>query len=105
MMQHQQMVGTQPQVMFDFVQSEIQAVNYLVSPGYTVYLLDSANKVLYEKTYNTMSAYDMTQRVLNQNNSVGSSLTREEVSQMINDALRQYNPHIPKKERINGQSE
>lgn len=104
MMQHQQMMPTQPQIMFDFVQSEMQAINYLVSPGYTVYLLDSTNKVLYEKSYNNMVPYDLTPRQIqtNQNESVNTNLTREEVSQMIADALRQYNPHIPKKERNNG---
>jgi hypothetical protein len=98
------MMPTQPQVMFDFIQSEMQAINYLVSPGYTVYLLDSANKVLYEKTYNNLIPYNLTPRQIqtNQNESVGTNLTREEVSQMISDALRQYNPHIPKKERNNG---
>lgn len=103
MMQHQQMTPAQPQYMFDFVQSEMQAMNYLISPGYTVYLLDQTNKTLYEKTYNNMIVYDLSQRQI-QNESVNSNLTRDEVSQMIADALRQYNPHIPKKERNNGQS-
>lgn len=102
MMQHQQLTPAQPQYMFDFVQSEIQAINYLVSPGYTVYLLDQQNKVLYEKTYNSLVVYDLTQRQI-QNDSANVMLTRDEVSQMIADALRQYNPHIPKKERNNGQ--
>lgn len=102
MMQHQQMAPAQPQYMFDFIQSEMQAINYLVSPGYTVYLLDNTNKVLYEKTYNSMMVYDLTQRQI-QNDSVNTTLTRDEVAQMISDALRQYNPHIPKKERNNGQ--
>lgn len=103
MIQHQQMVPAQPQYMFDFVQSEMQAMNYLASPGYTVYLLDQTNRVLYEKTYQSMTAFDLTPRqvVQNQNDSQ-QTLTREDVSQMIADALRQYNPHIPKKERNNG---
>lgn len=104
MIQHQQMMPTQPQVMFDFVQSETQAINYLVSPGYTVYLLDSINKVLYEKTYNNMVPYNLSPRQIqtNQNESMDAPITRQEISQMIADALQKYNPHIPKKERING---
>lgn len=102
MIQHQ-MNATQPQYMFDFVQSEMQANNYLVSPGYTVYLLDQMNKILYEKTYQSMVSFDLTQRQIqtNQNDLQGQPITREEISQMIANALKDYNPHIPKKERRN----
>lgn len=104
MIQHQQMNTIQPQYMFDFVQSEMQANNYLVSPGYTVYLLDQMNKILYEKTYQSMVSFDLTQRQAqtNQNGLSDQPITREEISQMIANALKDYNPHIPKKERNNG---
>lgn len=104
MIQHQQMNAMQPQYMFDFVQSEMQANNYLVSPGYTVYLLDQMNKILYEKTYQSMVSFDLTQRQTqtNQNGLSDQPITREEISQMIANALKDYNPHIPKKERNNG---
>lgn len=102
MIPHQQMQpAPQPQVMFDFVQSEMHAINYLVAPGTTVYLLDQGNKVLYEKTYQSMASYDLHQREI-QNRSSSENITREEISQMIADALSKYNPHIPKKERNNG---
>ncbi|MBP5597361.1 MAG: hypothetical protein J6Y02_18440 [Pseudobutyrivibrio sp.] len=102
MIQHQQ-IPAQPQVMFDFVQSEMNAINYLVAPGVTVYLLDQTNQVLYEKTYQTFKAYDLSERQVQQNQNGSGNITREEISQMIADALHQYNPHIPKKERNNGQ--
>lgn len=96
----QAMVTAQPQTMFDIVQSDMQAANYLVAPGNIVYLLDQVNKVLYEKTSQGMVAFDLVQREVSQNqNDSQQTLTREDVAQMIADALRQYNPHIPKKER------
>lgn len=102
MLQHQQLAPPQPQILFDFIQSETQALNYLVSPGYTVYLLDQANKVLYQKTYQEMVAYDLKERQLQQNqNGSGNGLTEERVAQMIEAALSKYNPHIPKKDRRN----
>lgn len=93
-------------VFFDFVSSEMAARNYLVSPGNTVYLFDQQNRVFYEKTYNTFDAYDLmrretqvqaTEQPINQNGTTG--LTRDDILQLIRDELRQYNPHIPKKDR------
>ncbi len=103
MIQHNQMPQQQtPQVMFDFVQGEMAAYNYLVAPGNTVYLLDLINKVLYEKNYQTIRVYDLTERELPKNQNGSGNVTREEIAQMIQDALHEYNPHIPKKERTNG---
>ena len=103
MIQHGQMSPNYGQVAFDFVMSEANAMNYLVAPGVTVYLLDQNNKVLYEKTSQTFIAYDLTERPLQSNqNGSGNGLTKEEVAAMIAEALHQYNPHIPKKERNNG---
>ena len=92
-------------VFFDFVSSESIALNYLVSPGNTVFLYDQQNQVLYEKTYNSMQAYDLVKREVqvqpteqaNQNGS--TSLTKDEILQLIREEIRQYNPHIPKKDR------
>lgn len=103
MIPHTQIPQQMPQVMFDFVQSEMAATNYLVAPGNTVYLLDSNNMVLYEKTYQMMRSYDLTERQPQRNqNGSENAITREEIAQMIQDALHEYNPHIPKKERTNG---
>ena len=94
-------------IYFDFTTSLQAAQNYLVSPGNTVYLLDNQNKMFYEKTYSTFTAYDLvkhelvqvqpTEQVLNQNGS--TALTRDDILQLIREELQQYNPHIPKKER------
>ena len=105
MLQHSQLAvppQPQPQILFDFVQSETQAMNYLVSPGYTVFLLDQTNGVLYQKMYQSMEVFDLIKREqqTNQNGS-GNALTEERVAQMIEAALSRYNPHIPKKDRRN----
>lgn len=103
MIPHNQIPQNYPQVAFDFVMSEANAINYLVAPGVTVFLLDRDHKVLYEKTSQTFVAYDLTERVLQTNqNGSGNGLTKEEVAAMIAEALHRYNPHIPKKERNNG---
>lgn len=74
-----------------------------IAPGVTVFLLDREHKVLYEKTSQSFVAYDLNERIVQKNqNGSGNGLTKEEVSAIIAEALRQYNPHIPKKERNNG---
>lgn len=104
---HQQMgYGGQqptPQIFFELTNNEQYVNNYLIAPGNTCYFLDTANKKFYEKTYDSLTTYDLenphttsrfgSQPVQNQ------GLTKEEVAQMIAEALSQYNPHIPKKER------
>lgn len=103
MIPHNQIPQNYSQVAFDFVMSEANAINYLVAPGVTVFLLDRDHKVLYEKTSQTFASYDLTERPIQTNqNGSGNGLTKEEVAAMIAEALHQYNPHIPKKERNNG---
>lgn len=103
MIQHNQIQQNYGQVAFDFVMSEANAYSYLVAPGVTVYLLDKEHKVLYEKTNQTFLAFDLSERPMQTNqNGSGNGLTKEEVAAMIAEALHQYNPHIPKKERNNG---
>ena len=103
---HQQMgYGGQqptPQIFFELTNNEQYVSNYLVAPGNTCYFLDTVNKKFYEKTYDGTTSYDLTNPIVQ--NRFGSqpqsqSLTKEEVAQMIAEALSQYNPHIPKKER------
>lgn len=91
-----------PQVTFDFVQSEIQVNNYLVAPGNMVYLLDKPNGILYEKSYDSLIVYDLKARqpAPPATNSF-TDQQKQEISEMIANALSQYNPHIPKKERRN----
>lgn len=94
--------GYQPQVSFDIIQSEMQAMSYLVAPGHTVYLLDNVNKVLYEKQYDRMTSFALTEIQKQTNVGEGfSDVQKKEISDMIAAALSQYNPHIPKKERKN----
>lgn len=100
-MQPQNQQFMQP-ITFDLVQSDMAARNYLVAPGNLVFLLDRDNKVLYEKTYNNLIIYDLDQRASENQNGSENAITREEIAQMIANALSQYNPHIPKKERKNG---
>ena len=96
-----------PQVIFDFVNNPSMVDNYLVAPGNTCYFLDKDNKKLYEKTYESTSVYDLSEpQVFNRfspQQSQSTGLTKEEVSAMIAEALSQYNPHIPKKERKNNE--
>ena len=91
----------QSQVYFDFTMSEQYARNYLVSPGYTVYLLDEQHQILYKKTINTFEIFDLSRREPEpvQTNQNGSGLSKEEIVQLIRDELSAYNPHIPKKDR------
>lgn len=94
----------QPQSVFEVINDPIYVTNYLVAPGNICYFLDRTNMKFYEKTYDGTTTYDLANPVVQNRFStqpVSTGLTKEEVSQMIAEALSQYNPHIPKKERKN----
>ena len=96
----------QPQVIFELTNNEQYVTNYLVAPGNSCYFLDRENKKFYEKTYEGMTSYDLANPVIQNRFSqqpVQAGLTKEDVAQMIAEALSQYNPHIPKKERRNNE--
>lgn len=94
----------QQQVVFELTNNEQYVNNYLVAPGNICYFLDRANKKFYEKTYDGTTSYDLANPVIqNRFSQSYSGLSREDVAQMIAEALSQYNPHIPKKERKNNE--
>lgn len=108
--------GMQPataymQISFDLVRSKEAATSYLVAPGNIVYLLDANAKKLYEKSFETMTEFDLVQKETTNQNGSNFGMTRQgltdedkkEISEMIAIALSQYNPHIPKKERRNNE--
>lgn len=96
--------GQQPQSVFEVINDPVYVTNYLVAPGSICYFLDRTNMKFYEKTYDGTTSYDLANPVVQNrfsNQPASTGLTKEEVSQMIAEALSQYNPHIPKKERKN----
>lgn len=107
---HQQMgYGGQqptPQIFFELTNNEQYVNNYLVAPGNTCYFLDPTNKKFYEKTYEGFTSYDLTNPqstnrfATNQPVQQGlSDADWQRISDMMDQKLSQYNPHIPKKER------
>lgn len=91
-----------PQMVFELINNEQYVYNYLVAPGNICYFLDKDNKKFYEKTYDSLTSYELSnQQIQNRfgNATQSQGLTKEDVAQMIAEALSQYNPHIPKKER------
>lgn len=91
-----------PQIIFEVTNNEQYVTNYLVAPGNICYFLDTEHKKFYEKTYEGTTSYELANPVVQnrfQQQPVQTGITKEEVAQMIAEALSQYNPHIPKKER------
>lgn len=100
--QNQYQPVSQGGVFFDLVSSDMAAINYLVSPGNTVYLFDQQNRVFYEKTFNSFQAFDLVAREISQPQTEVSNqngLTKDEILALIRTELQNYNPHVPRKDR------
>lgn len=95
-----------PQVIFELVNNEPYVNNYLVAPGNTCYFLDTANQKFYEKTYDGYTSYDLSNPEVHNRFATQPQVQQglsdadwQRISDMMDQKLSQYNPHIPKKER------
>lgn len=98
-----------PQAIFELTNNEQYVTNYLVAPGNICYFLDTEHKKFYEKTYEGTTSYDLANPVVQnrfQQQPAQQGLSDadwQRISDMMDQKLSQYNPHIPKKERKNNE--